>query len=157
MAAHYTAFLDRVAAAGFGRPAPGPVAPGRDETVARLDALATLLDTAFVIPGTTIRFGIDGLIGLVPGIGDFIATALSSYLIWEARRLGLPRWKIARMMANVAVQAVVGLVPMVGDAADVLFRANRRNMRIIKDHIAAEDRRRSGVVDAEFRVVEPRR
>lgn len=157
MAAPYTGFFDRVSAAGFGRAAPGLAAPGRDETIARLDALATLLDTAFVVPGTNIRFGIDGLIGLVPGIGDLVTTALSSYLIWEARRLGLPRWKIARMIANVAFDTVVGIVPVIGDAADVLFKANRRNMRIIRDHVAAEDRRRSGVVDAEFRVVEPRR
>ena len=106
------------------------------------------------MPGTNFRFGIDGLIGLVPGIGDLVTTILSSYIIWEARRLGLPRWKVARMVGNVAFDAVIGVVPLIGDAADVLFKANRRNMRILRDHLDAEDLRASGVVEAEFRVVE---
>ena len=132
----------------------GAKTPSRDETVARLDALSKLLDSAFVLPGTNIRFGLDGIIGLVPGIGDLVSTALSSYLIWEARRLGLPRWKIARMIANVAFDGAVGIVPFVGDAFDVLFKANRRNMRIIREHLEAEDRRDRGVIDADYRVVE---
>lgn len=145
MAVSNTIFIDRRA--------PGRAA-NRDEVVARLDAIANLLDNAFTVPGTNIRFGIDGIIGLVPGIGDLVTTALSSYLIWEARRLGLPRWKIARMIGNVAFDTAIGVVPLLGDAADVLFKANRRNMRIIRQHIEGEDRERSGVVDADFRVVE---
>ncbi len=124
------------------------------ETLARLDALSRLLDNAFVLPGTNIRFGLDGIIGLVPGIGDLVSTALSSYIIWEARRLGLPGWKIARMIGNVAFDAVIGVVPLVGDAADVLFKANRRNMRILREHLDDRSLARRGVVDAEFRVVE---
>jgi hypothetical protein len=73
------------------------------DRVARLDALATLLDTAFVVPGTQIRFGLDALIGLVPGIGDVITTAISLYLVNEARALGAPRLLVARMVANVAL------------------------------------------------------
>ena len=130
--------------------------PTRDETLARLDALSQLLDSAFVIPGTNIRFGLDGIIGLVPGIGDLVSTALSSYLIFEARRLGLPRWKIARMIANVAFDGAVGIVPVIGDAFDVMFKANRRNMRIIREHVDAQDRRDRGVIDAEYRVEEAR-
>src|SRR3954468_14187572 len=87
----------------------------RAERIARIDALATLLDTAFVVPGTNIRFGLDALIGLVPGIGDAITTLMSLYIVREARALGAPRWLIARMLANVALDGVVGVVPLVGD------------------------------------------
>lgn len=129
----------------------------RADTVMRLDAISRLLDSAFVLPGTGIRFGLEGVIGLVPGIGDLVTTALSSYLIWEARRLGLPRRKIARMIGNVAFDAAIGIVPIIGDAADVLFKANRRNMRIIREHLEREAGGRPDVVDAEFDVVERRR
>ena len=107
----------------------------RAESVARLEALSRLLDSAVLIPGTNQRVGIDALLGLVPGIGDLVSTALASYLIWEARQLGLPRWKIARMIGNVAADTVLGAVPLAGDVFDVFFRANRRNMRILRDHL----------------------
>ena len=109
--------------------------PSRAERIARLDALATLLDTAFVVPGTEIRFGLDALIGLVPGIGDAVTTAISLYIVNEARALGAPRLLVARMLANVALDGVVGAVPLVGDAFDVAFRANRRNMALLRDHL----------------------
>ena len=104
----------------------------RAERIARLDGLATLLDTAFFIPGTNIRFGIDAMIGLVPGIGDVITTAMSLYIVHEARQLGAPRHLIARMLANVALDGVVGAVPLVGDAFDVMFRANVRNVKLLR-------------------------
>jgi hypothetical protein len=106
--------------------------PSRQERIARIDALATLLDTAFVIPGTEIRFGLDALIGLVPGIGDAITTAMALYIVSEARALGAPRLLVARMIANVALDGVVGAVPLVGDAFDVAFR---RNMALLRDHL----------------------
>ena len=109
--------------------------PSRQDRIARLDALATLLDTAFVVPGTEIRFGLDALIGLVPGIGDAITTAISLYIVNEARALGAPRLLVARMIANVALDGVVGVVPLVGDAFDVAFRANRRNMALLRGHL----------------------
>ena len=109
--------------------------PTREERLARIDALARLLDTAFVIPGTNIRFGIDALIGLVPGIGDAITTVMSLYIVSEARALGAPRLLIARMLANVALDGFVGAVPLVGDAFDVAFRANRRNMALLLDYL----------------------
>jgi hypothetical protein len=105
----------------------------RRATLERLDTLATLLDTALVIPGTNIRFGLDGLIGLIPGIGDMITTALSAYLVYEAHRLGAPTHLLMRMIANVALDGVVGAVPLVGDAFDVLWRANRRNIRLLRE------------------------
>ena len=112
----------------------------RAQRVARIDALATLLDTAFVIPGTNIRFGVDALIGLVPGIGDLITTALSLFIVREARALGAPRLLVARMLANVALDGLVGAVPLMGDAFDVAFRANRRNIALLQKHLAREPR-----------------
>jgi hypothetical protein len=104
----------------------------REQRLARLDAIAKLLDVAFILPGTKIRYGIDGIIGLVPVIGDIISTALSLWLVREARALGAPWHITARMLGNVAIQGVVGAVPVAGDAFDVLFRANMRNVRILR-------------------------
>jgi hypothetical protein len=113
----------------------------RAQRIARLDALASLFDTAFVVPGTNVRFGIDALIGLVPGIGDAITTVMSLYIVREARALGAPRHLVARMLANVALDSVVGAVPLVGDMFDVMWRANRRNMALLQAHLAKEARR----------------
>ena len=113
----------------------------RAERIARLDALASLLDTAFLIPGTNIRFGVDALIGLVPGIGDAVTTLISLYIVSEARALGAPPLLIARMIANVALDGFVGAIPLAGDAFDVAFRANRRNMALLQNHLDREARR----------------
>ena len=104
----------------------------REQRLARLDAIAKLLDIAFILPGTKIRYGIDGIIGLIPVVGDLIATALSLWLVREARALGAPWHITARMLGNVAIQGVVGAVPVAGDAFDVLFRANIRNVRMLR-------------------------
>jgi hypothetical protein len=104
----------------------------REQRLARLDAVAKLLDIAFIVPGTKIRYGIDGIIGLIPVVGDIIATALSLWLVREARALGAPWHITARMLGNVAIQGVVGAVPVAGDAFDVLFRANIRNVRMLR-------------------------
>jgi hypothetical protein len=98
----------------------------RADRIARLDGLANLLDTA------------DAMIGLVPGIGDAITTAMSLYIVHEARQLGAPRRLIARMLANVALDGVVGAVPLLGDAFDVMWRANRRNMTLLRNHLDRE-------------------
>ena len=100
--------------------------------LARLDAIARLLDVAFVLPGTNVRYGIDGIIGLIPVVGDVIVTALSLWLVREARALGAPWHVTARMLGNVAIQGVIGVVPVAGDALDVLFRANMRNARLLR-------------------------
>ena len=102
---------------------------------ARLDALARLLDTALVVPGTNIRFGLDALIGLVPGIGDAVTTATSLYIVHEAYQLGAPKHLIVRMLANVALDGFVGAVPVVGDVFDALWRSNRRNMALLRQHL----------------------
>jgi len=111
-------------------------AAGRRAALDRLDMLATMFDTAFILPGTNVRFGVESLLRLVPGIGDVIASALSCYLLYEARRLGVPRLVFARMASNVALEALIGAVPLAGDAFDVFFRANRRNVALLRKHFA---------------------
>jgi hypothetical protein len=105
------------------------------QSVARLEALARLMDGAFVLPGTQIRVGLDAIIGLLPVAGDIVSGLISSYLIWEARQLGAPKWLIVRMMANTLLDTVVGSVPVVGDAFDVMFRANMKNMALLRRHM----------------------
>ncbi|MBC7497311.1 MAG: DUF4112 domain-containing protein [Sphingomonadaceae bacterium] len=97
-----------------------------------MEFMAKLLDGAFVIPGTNQRFGVDAIIGLVPGFGDIVTTLLSSYVIWEARNLGVSRVALGRMAINLAVHATVGAVPVFGDLFDAVFRVNQRNMRIVR-------------------------
>jgi Domain of unknown function (DUF4112) len=111
----------------------------RYERVARLDTLANLLDTAFILPGTNVRFGFDALIGLVPGIGDAITTLISLYIVHEARQLAAPSHVIIRMLANIALDGFVGAVPLVGDAFDVMWRSNRRNVQLLREWLARED------------------
>ena len=105
------------------------------QSVSRMEALARLMDGAFVIPGTNIRLGLDAIIGLVPVVGDLIGGLISSYLIWEARELGAPKWLIARMVANTLLDTALGAIPVAGDAFDVLFRANMKNMALLRRHM----------------------
>jgi hypothetical protein len=112
------------------------IIPGdAEESVARLEALARLMDGSFILPGTNIRLGLDAIIGLVPGVGDIISGLISSYLIWEARRLGASKWLIARMSANTLIDTAIGSIPVVGDAFDVMFRANMKNMALLRRHL----------------------
>lgn len=112
----------------------------RENRIARIDGLSRLFDTVFMVPGTNIRFGLDALIGLVPGIGDLITTALSLYIVNEARALGAPSLLVVRMLANVALDGVVGAVPLFGDVFDVAFRANRRNLALLHEHLDRSQR-----------------
>ena len=106
-----------------------------ERSMARVEALARLMDGAIAIPGTNIRMGLDALIGLVPVAGDMISGIISSYLIWEARQLGAPNWLIARMVANTFLDTTIGAIPIVGDAFDVMFRANMKNMALLRRHM----------------------
>jgi hypothetical protein len=110
--------------------------PSRRAALDRFDRLATLFDTAIVVPGTNIRFGVEALLRLWPGVGDAAASALSLYLLYEASRLGVPRLVLARVLANVVLEGAIGAVPIAGDAFDVFFRANRRNVAILRAHFA---------------------
>jgi C4-dicarboxylate transporter len=104
------------------------------ERIERLDRLSRLLDIAFIVPGTNIRFGAEAIMRLVPGIGDAAASALSSLILYEAHRLGVSRRILIRMAGNIAIEALAGSVPIVGDLFDVAFRANRRNVQILREY-----------------------
>ncbi|WP_200940682.1 DUF4112 domain-containing protein [Sphingomonas sp. Leaf339] len=110
---------------------------GRDPASVRrrVEALEKLLERSFTMPGVNRQFGLDFLIGLVPVVGDVLAAAMGTWLVWEARNLGMSKFQIARMMGNVGFDAVLGIVPFVGDAADFFFRSNTRNLRIIHRHL----------------------
>jgi len=101
----------------------------------RLDQLAHWLDDRFEIPGTGIRFGLDGIFGLLPVVGDTATNLVSLYLVLEARRLGASRWTLLRMLFNVLIDWLLGLIPVVGDIFDIGFKANRRNIAILKRQI----------------------
>ena len=122
-----------------------------DAAVARLEALATVLDSLFVIPGTNVRIGVDAILGLVPVVGDLLSQAISGYLIWEARRLGASRLVIWRMVANSVVDTVIGAVPVAGDAFDVVFRANKRNVALLRAHL--EKKRAKEIIEGDWRRV----
>jgi len=99
----------------------------------RLQRVAWVLDEAFRIPGTQQRFGLDALIGLIPGVGDTIGALLSTYIIVEAARRGASVWTVARMLGNVAVETLIGAIPLFGDLFDVVFKANIRNLALLGD------------------------
>jgi Domain of unknown function (DUF4112) len=115
---------------------------GPEEEVAlqRVARLAYWLDDRFQIPGTRLRMGLDGLLGLIPGIGDTATALVAAYIVLEAARLGVPKRTLARMIANVGVDYIVGLVPLVGDLGDFAWKANRRNARMLHDHLLARCR-----------------
>lgn len=119
---------------------------------ARIARVANLLDSAYVIPGTNIRIGLDPLIGLIPAAGDTVTTLLSCYIVYEAHRAGLPRSALLRMAANIAIDTAISNVPVLGDIGDIFWRANQRNLAIFDDHLA---RRRSGaIVEGKWRAIE---
>ncbi len=101
----------------------------------RVEAMEKVLERSFIIPGINRPVGLDSIIGLVPVIGDIITMGMGAYIVWEARNLGLPKWKLLRMAGNVAFDSAVGAVPLAGDLFDFLFRSNTRNLRIIKKHL----------------------
>jgi len=98
----------------------------------RIERLAELLDTQFTLPGTSIRFGMDSIIGLIPGVGDAAGLLASVYILSRLERLGLSRAVRIQMIANIAIDTLVGAVPIFGDVFDVAFRANRRNVALAR-------------------------
>ena len=141
MAISASALFDTLKAAG----------PSRADALARMDGVSRLLDSAFQIPGTRQRIGIDAIIGLVPGAGDAITTLLSSYVIWEARQLGIPKHVLARMLVNLGIHSAVGAIPLFGDIFIAFFRVNRRNLAIVREHLM-----RMGDPDALAQLGQPR-
>ncbi|MBP2293352.1 DUF4112 domain-containing protein [Azospirillum rugosum] len=110
----------------------------RQNAWARLQWLASVMDSAVRIPGTSITLGADAVLGLVPGVGNLVTTAVSGYLVHEAWRLGVPRRTLARMIGNVALDSAISAVPVVGNMADVFWKANRKNMAILAEHLGPE-------------------
>jgi len=109
----------------------------RDEPVdiEHLETVTRWMDDRFRVPGTGIRFGLDAVLGLIPGLGDAVAMTASGSIIYEARRLGVPTATLLRMVFNVVVDIVIGTVPLIGDLFDVGFKANRRNLNLLKQHL----------------------
>jgi hypothetical protein len=113
-----------------------------DPRIADVEALARWFDYAFALPGG-FRFGIAGIIGLIPGIGDIVDALVSVYIVVRALQLGISRVAIARMLVNIGIEGLVGAVPFVGDLFDVAFKANRRNYRLLKTHLLQPKRQKA--------------
>ena len=116
--------------------ASAPQAALNRQSPARLEVIADLLDSRWRIPGTGIRFGADALLSLLPGLGPVASTVISGYLIWEAHRLGVSTGTMLRMIGNVGLDGLISAVPVAGAVGDVFFRANRRNMALLRRHLA---------------------
>lgn len=116
---------------------PRTLSLGRDANAVRqrVEALEKLLERAFTIPGTNHKVGLDVLLDFVPVVGGVAGAALGSYMIWEARNLGMSKWAMARMSGNVGTDFLLGLIPWVGAIPDYFFKSNTRNLRIIKRHL----------------------
>ena len=100
----------------------------------KLEQLARLLDSSFRIPGTSFQMGLDSLIGLIPGIGDTTGGIVSTYIIWQAARMGVPRVVLMRMGINVVFDSILGAIPIVGDIFDIAFKANRKNVQLLSNY-----------------------
>lgn len=106
----------------------------------RIRLLSRLLDDKFRVPGTTYRVGLDGLLGLIPGIGDTLGLLLPAYILFEARNLGAPPSLLLRMATNIGIDALVGTIPLLGDVFDLAWKANRKNMALLHTHLASQHR-----------------
>ena len=107
------------------------------ERLNQVQFLARLMDDQFIIPGTSIRFGLDSILGLFPGLGDAITSAISLLIVHHARKTGASPVVLARMLANIGVDVLLGAVPLVGDAFDLAWKANRKNARLLEQHLRA--------------------
>jgi Domain of unknown function (DUF4112) len=114
-----------------------PVPTGTDpqSVRTRVEAMERLLERLFVIPGINKPVGLDVILDLVPGIGDIAGAILGAYIVWEAKNLGMPKWRMARMAGNVGFDFLLGLIPWVGAIPDFFFRSNTMNLKMIKRHL----------------------
>jgi hypothetical protein len=101
----------------------------------RVEAMEKLLERVITIPGTNRQFGLDVILDLIPIAGDVAGAALGSYMVWEAKNLGMSKWQMGRMAGNVGFDFLLGLIPFVGVIPDFFFRSNSRNLKIIKRHL----------------------
>ena len=116
---------------------PATLGPDQRKRLQRIESLSRILDTSIGIPGTRFRFGLDALVGLIPGIGDAAGAAMSGWLILQAAQLGAPKSVLLRMVGNVGVETLVGAVPLVGDLFDAVYKANVRNVALLERHLGA--------------------
>ncbi|HEV2556059.1 MAG TPA: DUF4112 domain-containing protein [Bosea sp. (in: a-proteobacteria)] len=114
-------------------------ARSRAEILERLDAIARLLDSAIRVPGTQVRIGADALLNVIPGVGTVIAKGVSAYLVYEARRHGLPTLTVCRMAGRVGIDLAISAVPVVGWFGDAFYRANLKNIDELRRHLRAVD------------------
>jgi hypothetical protein len=115
--------------------------PDRSRALAEVATLAWLLDNSIPVPGTGgRRFGLDAIVGFVPVIGDLVSGGIGLFVVWRGLRLGLPRVVVARMLANSAIDIAVGAVPLLGDAFDLWFKANTRNLALMRRHLEEPER-----------------
>lgn len=106
-----------------------------EQEVQMLETLAHLMDSAFVIPGTSMRVGVDSLIGLIPGLGDTISALISSYIVKQASKYNLPWHLKLQMSFNIFIDWLIGIIPLIGDLFDVGWKANTRNVELLKKHL----------------------
>jgi hypothetical protein len=104
------------------------------KNIKQLEHWAWLLDNSIRIPGTSIKMGLDSLIGLIPGIGDITGGALSSYILLQAVSTGVAPIVIARMAVNIVLDTLIGMIPLVGDIFDIAFKANLRNIELMSNY-----------------------
>ena len=107
----------------------------RAASIARVKRIARVMDVAWHIPGTKIRFGADSVIGLVPGAGDLVTMGISLYMLAEAHRLGIPKPILLKMAGNIAIDTGIGAIPLVGDVFDLFFKSNSKNAKLLVDYI----------------------
>lgn len=115
-----------------------PVGTDPQSVRQRVEAMERLLERLFVIPGTKQPVGLDAILDLIPGVGDIAGAVLGAYIVWEARNLGMSKWQMSRMVGNVGINWLLGLlsfVPVIGVIPDLLFRSNTYNLRMIKRHL----------------------
>jgi len=101
----------------------------------RIQMMEQLMERSMTIPGINYPIGMDAIVGLIPVLGDIFGAVMGTYIVWEARNLGMPKWHMSRMIGNVAIDGVIGIVPLVGDMADFAFRSNTRNLKIVKKYM----------------------
>jgi hypothetical protein len=101
----------------------------------RIEAMEKILERAVTIPVLRRKVGLDAIVGLIPFAGDLLTAMMGIYAVWEARNLGLPRWKQWRMIANIGFDTAIGTIPVAGDLFDFLYRSNTRNLKIIRAHL----------------------
>ena len=111
-----------------------------EEKLLRLKKLSHNLDEAFTIPGTERKIGIDPIIGLIPGGGDLIGGALSIYIMHAGIRMGMPRAVIIRMFGNVALEFIIGCIPIIGDLFDAMWKSNQKNVKLIENSVMSEEK-----------------